>query len=86
MAGSYPASRSYSNAVDSHRLHRDSCEHVALEVSGHSDGSLCGIGRQRSPPTVLEPVMNYGAGSAGSQFFSVLGMRSDAYRVSASDD
>jgi len=34
----------------------------------------------------LGPVNATGVGGAGSQFFSVLGVRSDAYRVSASDD
>ena len=34
----------------------------------------------------LEPVINFPAGGAGSQFFSVRGARSDAYRVSASDE
>jgi hypothetical protein len=34
----------------------------------------------------LEPVINFRAGGAGDQFFRVLGARSDAYRVSASDE
>src|SRR5579864_2486163 len=34
----------------------------------------------------LEPVINFRACGAGSQFFRVLGARRDAYRVSASDE
>jgi len=34
----------------------------------------------------LEPVINFRVGSAESQFFRVLEARSDAYRVSASDE
>ena len=33
----------------------------------------------------LEPVMNFPAGGAGSQFFSVRGVRSDEYGLSSSD-
>jgi hypothetical protein len=36
--------------------------------------------------SALEPVINFRAGGAGRQFFRVLGARSDAYRVSASDE
>ena len=34
----------------------------------------------------LEPVINFRVGGAGSQFFRVQGVRSDADRVSVSDD
>src|ERR1035441_7110571 len=39
-----------------------------------------------SSTTNLEPVMNFPAGDAGSQFSSVRGVRSDEYGVSSSDD
>jgi hypothetical protein len=39
----------------------------------------------RFQPIGLEPVMNFPAGGAGSQFFSVRGARSDEYGLSSSD-
>jgi hypothetical protein len=46
--------------------------------------------RQCSKSTVdswkLEPVINFRVGRAGSQFFRVQGTRSDADRVSSSDE
>ena len=44
-----------------------------------------GNGKQTQNLT-LEPVINFPAGGAGSQFFSVRGMRSDEYGVSSSDE
>jgi hypothetical protein len=35
---------------------------------------------------ILEPAINFPAGGAGSQFFSVPGVRSDEYRESSSDE
>ena len=48
-------------------------------------GGSCGV-RAGARALPLEPVISYGAGSDGSQFFSFLGARRDAYRVSASDE
>ena len=44
--------------------------------------------RLQSPAalTRLEPVINFPTGGAGSQFFSVPGVRSDEYRESSSDE
>jgi hypothetical protein len=36
--------------------------------------------------SALEPVINFSAGGAGNQFFSVRGARSDEYGVSSSDE
>src|ERR1700733_1481957 len=58
--------------------------------SGISGGEVqiaaVGWGTSHSVAATLEPAINFPAGGAWSQFFSVPGARSDEYRESSSDE
>jgi hypothetical protein len=67
------------------------CANCACQ-SSHGAGARSRLGEfgrscaASTPEFRLEPVMNFPAGGAGSQFFSVLAARSDEYGVSSSDE